>query len=287
VKRLIINADDFGLTSGVNRAIVSLNQRATLTSATLMAIAKATSEAVTIALQTPTLGVGCHIVLVDGEPVLSPRKIPTLVDPDTGRFRATLGNFVRDLLLGRIHANEIRAEAKAQIALLQAHGIRPTHVDTHKHTHIFPGVLAPLLEVVKDQQIRAIRNPFEPHWSRSATPRAPMLRKAQVRLLNRFEPTFRRLVSRAGIATPDGAAGVLATGTLDAAALASLLRAMPHGTWELVTHPGYNDADLAHARTRLLDSRETEREALNGADFPADVNLINFSHLTAADVSSS
>ena len=165
-----------------------------------------------------------------------------------------------DLQLGRIRPSEIAAEAEAQIAHLRNRGLRLTHIDTHKHTHMFPRVLEPLLRAAQRQHITAIRNPFEPAFSVAATRGAPTLRRAQVQLLNRFEPAFlRRVKPAAGLSrTTAGAIGVLATGTLDATTLASLLQHLPDGTWELVTHPGYNDVALAHAGTRLLASREVE-----------------------------
>jgi hopanoid biosynthesis associated protein HpnK len=279
VKRLIVNADDFGLTAGVNHAIQQLHQGGRLTSATLMAAASATQEAASLAFRSPALGVGCHVVLVDGIPVLPPNQLPTLVDQATGRFRPTLGSFVQDLFLGRIASSEIAAESEAQIARLHSLGLSLTHIDTHKHTHIFPRVLAPLLDAAKRQHIPSIRNPFEPAWSRTATHSAPLLRRMQVHLLNRFQPAFHKLISQANLATTDGAIGVLATGTLNQATLASLLRVIPNGTWELVTHPGYNDDALALAGTRLLASREVEREALLATAFTTDTQLVNFGHI--------
>src|ERR1700733_6000934 len=112
---------------------MQLHLKGILTSATLMARAPATEDAVALALKTPTLGVGCHIVLVDGEPLLPAREIPTLIDQTTGRFHPSLGAFLRRLLLGRIRSAEIEAEAAAQIELLQSRGVRLTHIDTHKH----------------------------------------------------------------------------------------------------------------------------------------------------------
>jgi hopanoid biosynthesis associated protein HpnK len=278
VGRLILNADDFGLTAGVNRAVAELHRAGVLTSTTLMARAAANDEAIAIARATPTLGVGCHVVLVDGVPVLSPtRDIPHLADPVDGRFWSSLGGFLERLLTGRIRPSEIEAETAAQIALLQSKGVVLTHIDTHKHLHIFPAVLRPVLRAARAAGIRAVRNPFEPAWSRRATPHAPWLRRAEVSLLRLWEPAFRRIVAEEGFTTTDGALGVLATGTLDAATLAALLRNLPVGTWELVTHPGYNDADLARAHTRLLASRETERLALNALDL--NMELINFSRL--------
>jgi hopanoid biosynthesis associated protein HpnK len=284
VSRLIINADDFGLTAGVNRAIVELHRGRMLTSTTLMARAAATEEAIEIARATPTLGVGCHVVLVDGEPVLPAEELPTLVDPRTSRFQPTLGAFLKRLLIGRIRSSEIEAEAGAQIARLQAGGVALTHIDTHKHVHMFPGVLRPVLHAAQKAGIRAVRNPFEAAWSRRATPVAPWLRRTEVSLLHLLEPTFRRIAAKEGFATTDGAIGVLATGTLDAATVSSLLRNMPPGTWELVSHPGYNDADLAKAHTRLLASRETEREALHAIKQFPNLDLISFAGLQAGPV---
>jgi predicted glycoside hydrolase/deacetylase ChbG (UPF0249 family) len=276
VSQLIVNADDFGLTAGVNRAILELHLGGLLTSTTLMARAAATEEAIELARATPSLSVGCHIVLVDGEPVLPPAQLGTLADPNTGRLQPTLGGFLKRLLSGRIRGAEIEAEAAAQIASLQGRGVRLTHVDTHKHTHMFPAVLRPLLRAARAAGIRAVRNPFELGWSVRATPGAPWLRRTEVTLLRRLEPAFRRIVAEEGFVTTDGAIGVLATGTLDAATVSSLLRALPAGTWELVTHPGYNDGDLAQAHTRLLASRETEREALSALRSVTGARLISF-----------
>ncbi len=281
--RLILNADDFGLTAGVNRAVIELNRAGVLTSASLMARAAATDEAVELARSTPTLGVGCHVVLVDGLPVLSPRHdIPNLADPIRGGFRKSLAGFFQRLFTGRITSAEIEAETAAQIALLQSRGVRLTHIDTHKHTHIFPAVLRPVLRAARAAGITVVRNPFEPKWSRRATNGALWLRRAEVGILHEMEPAFRRIVAEEGFTTTDGALGVLATGRLDATTIASLLRNLPEGAWELMTHPGYNDADLAQAHTRLRFSREREREALDAVkQFPA-IELISFAELQAA-----
>ena len=279
MSRLILNADDFGLTIGVNRAIVELHRAGSLTSTTLMAKAAATEEAIALSRSTPSLGVGCHVVLVDGEPVTPMFNLPTLVNPRTNRFQPTLGQFLQRLLTRRIRSTEIEAEAAAQIALLQSRGLRLTHIDTHKHTHMFPAVLRPVLRAAKAAGIRAIRNPFEPAWSLRATPAAPMIRRAEVNLLWLLESAFRRIVAEEGFATTDGAIGVLATGSLDAATVDALLRNLPPGTWELVSHPGYNDADLAKAHTRLLDSREIERRALASISQRNEIELIDFSNL--------
>lgn len=277
--RLIVNADDFGLTSGVNRAIAELHRAGLLTSATLMAKAAATDEAIRIAVATPSLSVGCHVVLVDGEPVLSAGSIPTLVESRSGHFQPTLGKFLLRLHTGRIRPEEIETEAAAQIRFLQDRGLHLTHIDTHKHTHVFPAVLRAVLRAAQRAGIHRIRNPFEPEWAVRASPRASWLRSAEVFVLRRFGTYFHRIIREHGFTTTDGTVAIAATGALDAPGLRSLLEKLPAGTWELVTHPGYNDADLNRVRTRLRSSRQIEMEALRALEqFPA-VERISFADL--------
>jgi predicted glycoside hydrolase/deacetylase ChbG (UPF0249 family) len=269
-----VNADDFGYTAGVNRAIFELHSAGALSSATLMATGAALDDALS-GMKTgqhrstapAELGVGCHVVLVDGTPVLPPKELPTLV-PQGVAFRPTLGGFVADLVRGRIRDAEIEREAIAQIRLLQARGVRLTHLDTHKHTPMCPRVLRPLLRAALACGIQAIRNPFEPAWSVRATPAAGLVRRTEVRLLSLLRPEFARLVNEAGLHTTSGALGVLATGTLDAQTIERLLAAATRQTgsaeqaWELVCHPGYHDAALKAQPTRLLAARGIERVAL-------------------------
>jgi chitin disaccharide deacetylase len=279
VSRLIVNADDFGLTAGVNRAIVELRAAGAVTSATLMARASAADEAIEMARSTPSLGVGCHVVLVDGTPVLSPDRIPSLIDLRTGQFRPTLSAFLPRVLTGNIDTSEIEAETAAQIALLQGRGLELTHIDTHKHTHMFPTVLRAVLRAARAAGINKIRNPFEPAWASRATARASLTRIAEITVLRRLRPACLRIVAEAGFSTTDGTIAMAATGVLDAATLSALLGRLQPGTWELVTHPGYNDADLDRVRTRLRASRNKEREALAALRQFPEVELISFREL--------
>jgi chitin disaccharide deacetylase len=283
VRRLILNADDFGLTPGVNRAIAELHASGVLTSSTLMARAGATAPAIEIARSSPSLGVGCHVVLVDGTPVLSAsREIPHLADPATNGFAPGLGGFLKRLYCTRPISrfqSEIEAETKAQIQFLQSAGLALTHVDAHKHTHMFPQVLRPVLRAARACGLRAVRNPFEPAWAVRATAGAGLARVAEVSLLRWLQPVWRRILAEEGFATTDGTIAVVGTGILNAAMVRSLLQQLPPGTWELVTHPGYNDADLAKVRTRLRESREIEREALQTIKKFPDIELISFGDL--------
>jgi predicted glycoside hydrolase/deacetylase ChbG (UPF0249 family) len=262
--RLIINADDFGLTTGINRAIAELHRAGALTSATLMATGPAFLHAVEIAKANPTLGVGCHVVLTDGIPVSHPYSIPTLLGSDGKTFRPSLVDFVQALLRGDIREDDIEREALAQVQKLQRAGIDVTHLDTHKHTHLFPTVARPLLHLAQRCSIGAIRNPFEPRWTRDLG-HAGLLRRIQINLLNRQQPHFQRIqqLRHAHVLTTDGTIGISATGHLNASTLSQTLQALPpEGTFELCCHPGYNDADLDAVTTRLRATRDVEREAL-------------------------
>ena len=262
-RHLLINADDFGLTPGINRAIVELHRAGALPSATLMAKGPAFLNAAEQARQNPGLGVGCHVVLTDGLPVLAADAIPSLLGKDRNSFRPSLSAFLIAVLLGRVHEAEMALEAEAQIRRLQNAGIRVTHLDTHKHTHMLPAVARALLIAAERTGVRALRNPFEPSWS-LAIGRSGLMRKLQVALAARLRRRFQQLpaICERRILTTDGTIGVSATGKLDTATLHELLDRMPEGTWELVCHPGYNDRDLAKITTRLRESRDVERRAL-------------------------
>jgi hopanoid biosynthesis associated protein HpnK len=269
VRRLIVNADDFGLTEGVNRAIVEAHSHGVVTSATLMANGQAFNDASQRATSMSRLSVGCHVVLVDGSPVLEAKQTPTLSNGriDDRRFYDSLNSFVLRVVSGSINTDEIEAEATAQIRKLQAAGIVVSHLDTHKHTHIFPAVLRPLLRAARACGVRAIRNPFGPvHVSIVA--KRPSLWKqfGKVTILTRLGKPFRRSVISADMLTPDGTVGIVATGAMDARLFGSIVDSLPEGTWELVCHPGYNDAELGSIRTRLRESRVQELQLLTSPE---------------------
>jgi hopanoid biosynthesis associated protein HpnK len=272
VRRLIINADDFGLTAGVNRAIVEAHEGGIVTSATLMANGQAFDEAVSLAQSRPRLGVGCHIVLVDGAPLLRQSATHSLLDPgrsNTGalRFREGIGKFAALALLGRLVPDEIEAEAAAQIGKLQSSGIAVTHLDSHKHTHMFPQVFKPVLRAARACGVKAIRNPFErisgSQLGSQLAARPRLWRRGiEVGILRGLVRQFREAVRHAEMITPDGTFAIVVTGALDERLLRGMLEHLPDGVWELVCHPGYNDADLQNIHTRLRESREQELRIL-------------------------
>jgi hopanoid biosynthesis associated protein HpnK len=256
VRRLIINADDFGLTSGVNRGILEGHEKGVVTSSTLMACGARFGEAAALAAQAPTLSVGCHVVLVDGSPVLRREQVSSLtVAGSESRFRESLITFAGLAAARRLDPGQIEKEVTAQIRKLQAAGIAVSHLDSHKHTHMFPVVLRAMLRAAEKCGVRAIRNPFEP-WVFAKV--GSWKRQFQLRILQRYRATFRDELAGAGMVTPDGCIGIAATGGLTLAVFQSLIEQLPEGTWELVSHPGYVDAELGGVKTRLRASREKE-----------------------------
>jgi len=274
VRRLIVNADDFGYTSGVNRAIVEAHSHGVVTSSTLMANGAAFAEAVQLAKTVPTLSVGCHVVLTDGEPVLPAAQLPSLTSSSqssssqssASHFRDGMVTFAARAIAGDMKADEITAEAAAQIRKIQSAGITVSHIDTHKHTHLFPKILRPLLRAAAGCGVRAVRNPFGPRLplrsNHLLTRPGLWTRYVEVRVLGAFAGKFREAVDREGFTTPDGTLGIVVTGALDETLFYAIARSIPEGTWEFVCHPGYNDADLQQGKTRLRESRETELRVL-------------------------
>lgn len=285
MRRLIVNADDFGLTPAVDRAIALANEQGVVTSATIMANAHAFQDAVDLARKQPTLKTGCHVVLIDGEPLIP--NAATLTNGST-RFRSSLKGFALAAVRKQIASDEIQREAEAQIRKIQSAGLKVTHVDSHKHTHMFPHVLRPMLRAASACGVLAVRNPFEPWrcWPKPVVlgTTAMWLRSVGVASFGIFAGAFRAAVGELGMFTTDGTVGIVATGMLNLNVLLATLEALPEGTWELVCHPGYSDADLQATGTRLMKSREVELEALTSPEVRSLISRRGISLISYADL---
>ncbi len=260
MRRLIINADDFGLTHGVNRAIAEAHQHGVVTSATLMANGAAFEDAARIARSAPRLGVGCHVLLVDGSPILESAQVSSLLtSPDGKQFGTGIAKFSLRALSGRLESSQVEAEVTAQIRKLQSAGIGVSHLDSHKHTHMFPSVFRPLLHAARECGVRAVRNPFDVIRISLAAGRPGLWKRyGEVKLLRNLANQFRKATQEAGVITPDGTLGIAVTGALDDRLFRLIIEKLPEGTWEFVSHPGYDDAELDGVQTRLRESREQE-----------------------------
>ncbi len=243
MKQLIVNADDLGLTPAVNRGVVQAFQSGIVTSASLLVTGSAFEEAVALARQNPELDVGLHLALVEEKAVLGPDVLPTLVD-ETGRFPRTSAEFIRRAILGGINWFEVEREIAAQIALFQETGLRLSHVDSHQHLHMFRPVFQIVRRLAGWTENVWIRNPAGP-WRKS--PDTSMRRWMQRLGLNLTCLSARRLRDGSQPQMPDGMYGFEVSGSLTRRALEQILRNIPDGLYELVCHPGEDDADT---RTR-------------------------------------
>jgi len=265
VRRLIINADDFGLTAGVNRGIAEAHGHGVVTSATLMANGPAFDDAVRLAQSAPRLGIGCHVVLVDGSPVLETGASRLLDRSHPPRFPEGISSFALRALTGRLDPSQIEAEVIAQVRRLQSAGIAVTHLDSHKHTHMFGQVLRPLLRAARACGIRAVRNPFERIQVSLARKPALWMRSGEVAALRSFAGSFHQTLREMKMVTPDGTVGIVVTGMLNQELFRQMMQNLPEGTWELVCHPGYNDDQLQSIHTRLRRSRAEELRILTSS----------------------
>lgn len=265
MKELILNADDFGLTKGVNDGILRAFRDGVLTSATLMANAPAFDDAVRCAGANPKLGVGCHLVLAGGAPVAEPKDIPSLVDKH-GRLPASLGRFVARVSAGAIRAEDIERELRAQIQKIRAAGVEPTHVDTHKHTHAHPRVMRVLAKVAQELGITRVRKPAEylsDSWAQMCSESGASVKQfAAVAAVRVLSTGFHSIAKKHGLLSPDTFLGVAATGQLGPDALCDLIDTLDEGRTEIMLHPGVCDEDLERTGSRLQRQRQLELDGL-------------------------
>jgi hopanoid biosynthesis associated protein HpnK len=272
MKKLIVNADDFGLTDGVNRAILEGHNNGIITSTTLMANGMAFDSAVAASSTTPALGVGVHLNLTQGRPVTPASQVPSIVTSD-GSLYPGPGILARQILSRRVKAGDVETELRSQIEKVASSGIRITHLDSHKHIHLLPPVFNVVVKLAREYGIDCIRCPIE-HAPGALGPllsgQSGWPRMARQYLLSRGLSTLAGLqankVTDAGLHRPEHFYGLSQTGFLDATILAQLLRALPEGTSEIMCHPGYVDEALMGTRTRLQVEREAELDALTKKD---------------------
>ena len=265
-RSLVVNADDLGLTVGVNNGIFDAHDHGVLTSASVFANAAATDDALARAQRRPSLGVGCHLTLVDGRPILPPARVPSLIQDD-GQFRRSWKPFIVSCLLGRISLSEVEQELAAQIDRVRSAGLTLTHLDAHKHVHAYPPVFAIVTRLAERFRIPVVRVPFE-HWPslNGPTPQRRTVRKQALMNAAMLPWAWRdyRHAARAGIRTPRFI-GRSHTGVLSAQVLNTMISALPPGVTELMVHPGYVDERLERLNTRLLDARADEVDLLTNA----------------------
>jgi len=262
LRRLVVNADDLGLTAGTNDGIFDAHELGILTSASLFANAPATADAIRRARSHPSLGLGAHLALVDSIPVLPPTEVPTLVEDD-GRFRRSWKPFIVACLQRRVSFTEVERELTAQIERLRQAGLELTHLDAHKHVHAYPPVFAIVARLAVQFGISVVRVPYERgvRWTMHRGDREDRRTARRQAFLNAalwpWALRNYRTAAALGLRTPHFI-GRIHTGVLSNSTLHALLRATRSGVTELMVHPGYVDEALLQTGTRLLESRPGE-----------------------------
>jgi hopanoid biosynthesis associated protein HpnK len=234
---VILTADDFGLAVSVNEAVERAHQEGVLTAASLMVGAGAAADAVERARRLPRLGVGLHVVLVEGRPVLAPGEVPDLVGPEGGFSNRLVRSGVRFFFLPRVR-RQLAAEIRAQFEAFRATGLPLDHVNAHNHMHLHPTVLGLILSIGRDYGIQAVRTPYEPPLrSWRATREGLGRRLATAAFLAPWTSLVRRRLARRGLRTNDWVFGLNDTGKMTAQQVERLIRQLPDGISELYFHP--------------------------------------------------
>lgn len=257
-RHLVVNADDFGISRGVNRGIVEAHRAGLVTGASLMANLPAAEDALTRAATCPALGLGLHLTLTAGRPLCPPERVPTLVDADGTFF--VLGGLLARLSLGKVHPDDLQRELTAQIEWALRRGVRPDHLDSHHHVHVHPRVAPLVIALAREHGVGWVRCPVEAGPS-PAVLALPPRDAARTVAISTFGMVTRVLVRRAGLRTTRHFRGIgLGVGFGEAGLLATL-DALPPGLTELMTHPGHPDEELARL-TIFAEGRERELDAL-------------------------
>jgi hopanoid biosynthesis associated protein HpnK len=264
-KRIVINADDFGLSSSVNQAVVQAHAKGVLTSTTIMANMPDAGEAVKLAKRMPSLGVGVHLNLSKGRPLSKDGNINYLLD-DSGCFALSPAKLSFLCIASRKIRNAIRTELAAQIQWVIDNGLKPTHLDSHKHIHSFPFIFPIVCGLARRFEISAIRFTFEPKkllampWP--LTSEGGRERSRTARLMARINR-----IQNFGFLKTDCLLGVAHMGKIDVNFFKAVALYNPAATAEVMTHPALDDgpehspADEAAGKQNKMQ-RRGEFEAL-------------------------
>lgn len=282
MKKLIINADDFGLHRTVNEAVIVGYKNGCLTSTSIIPSGKAFDEAVQLAVKNPGLGIGVHLTLVAEAPVCDPDSIPSLVSKD-GLFHRHYPQFFVKYFLGKINLDEVRRELMAQVDKVIKTGLPITHIDSHQHLHIIPGILDIVIDIAKTYRIRAVRIPDEPYFFIGGYPFSffRIVARAGLTFLARLA---RVKVKKNGLAVPGHFFGMLAGGNLQEKYLYNIINQMPEGVSEIMMHPAV-DSKVLQNIYKWHYNWENELKALTSNNIAKlieskKIRLVSFGELT-------
>jgi hopanoid biosynthesis associated protein HpnK len=272
MKKLIVTADDFGLTRRVNEAIEIAHRDGVVTTASLMVNGSGFDSAVEIAQERPHLDLGLHLNLTEGKPVTPFSKISTLATPH-GFIYTHPSRLAAALILPRVRIADLEQEIRAQIEKAMLARLQISHIDGHKHVHAIPAVIRLIAKIAPEYGIHAVR------CVKETVPRLRSLlaRNRSSRRQIILQYGFGRVLSTAWaispaasstfrVVTPQRFYGITQTGFLDLDTFVEILQDLTDGTNELMCHPGYVDDDLKRTPTRLHEQRERELTLLTGSE---------------------
>lgn len=242
MKKLIVNADDFGLHTEVNKAIIKGYQKGCIRSTSLIPTGAAVDEAVQLALENPGLGVGVHLTLVAERPVLPVDKVRTLVGED-GKFLPDHVAFIKKYVTGGIDEAELLAECDAQIAKATGLGLEITHLDSHQHLHVLPGLSKICLKLMGKYNISKMRFPGESFIFTGGypTPIARMIAKCGLTVCSMMARSKAKAYNKI---MPEHFFGMVAGGHNEEKYFLQIVKSLPEGVSEIMIHPGADDKVL-------------------------------------------
>ncbi len=235
---LIVNADDFGLTEGINRGIVDGFNNGIITSASLIATMPAFQHAVGLAMENPDLDIGVHLSLTVGRPCSNSTRLAPILKE--GEFIRSYFHVIRSIYANRIHMGDIENEISAQISKIKEAGLEISHVDSHQHIHMVPCLFKLMITLMKELQIPFVRIPDE----LVSTKQLVTTKGWGLFVLGLIGRVSRKKVLRARLDTTDYFWGLSCSEAMSLDDLTHILRSLRPGINELMCHPGYNDGTL-------------------------------------------
>lgn len=240
-RRLIVNADDFGLSASVNEAIIRAHREGILTTASLMVNEPGFAEAAALAREHPNLGVGLHLTFLCGHSTLPPEAIPGLVnargefgdDPVRTGFRFFFSRSLR---------RQLHAEIHAQFQRFHRTGLKLDHVNGHLHLHLHPAIFRILVAEARQLGIRAVRLTSDPYWLNRRLARGRLwYRTSHAIIFSLLACRSRPVLDRGDHRHTRFVFGLLQNAKVDESYLLQLARHLPAGDSELYSHPSLHE----------------------------------------------
>jgi len=282
MKKVIINADDFGLIQGVNEGIVKAHQEGILTSATLMANMPGFDQAVEMAGANPELGVGVHLNILRGQPLSPAHKVGSLLSRKL-LFIPSVSKLLHRMVLKRISYDEVEREFRAQVERVQRAGIDPSHIDSEKHIHLIRPLFRIVMKLAKEYKINKVRIIQE--YCVSSRP-GQMFKSMFISLSS---TSMKKKMIQEGVRSPARFYGVCDSGRITAAKLQQALERTKEGVTEIMVHPGFITQEMLELENQIgpyyiNKYREKELNALLDEKLPKliadlEIQLINFNQL--------